>query len=180
MYEAYLVLNNQELVGTLDFYVLKTTQESLKKNGLELTIPEILKASLDGNALVMSTLLINSVMRKTKITAEDIFKLREDEIRDDPDNEKLKESFAKMFQYFIDLFEVCFSNEFEMSKKEVEFEDEEDEALKDYDFALMEYMWTTYLHRNDFWEITPKKYIEQIKIFEKHHLKNDNSNIVEL
>lgn len=119
-------------------------------------------------------------MRKTKITAEDIFKLREDEIRDDPDNEKLKESFAKMFQYFIDLFEVCFSNEFEMSKKEVEFEDEEDEALKDYDFALMEYMWTTYLHRNDFWEITPKKYIEQIKIFEKHHLKNDTNNIVEL
>ena len=66
MYDAYLVLNNRELVGTLDFYVLKTTQESLKKNGLELTIPEVLKASLDGNALVMSTLLINSVMRKNK------------------------------------------------------------------------------------------------------------------
>ena len=180
MYDAYLVLNNRELVGTLDFYVLKTTQESLKKNGLELTIPEVLKASLDGNALVMSTLLINSVMRKTKITADEIFKLREADIKDDPNNDKLKESFAKMFQYFLDLFEICFSNEFEMSKKEVEFEDEEDETPKDYDFALMEYMWTTYLHRNDFWEITPKKYIEQIKIFEKHHLKNDNSNIVEL
>lgn len=36
MYEAYLVLNNQELVGTLDFYVLKTTQESLKKKRIRI------------------------------------------------------------------------------------------------------------------------------------------------
>lgn len=179
MYEAYLILNNRELVGTLDFYVLKTTQESLRKNGVELTIPDLLKASLEGDALVMSTLLIHSLMRKTKITADEIFNLRADDIKDDKNNEKLKESFTKIFQYFIDLYDACFSTELSCSEKQNEFEDEEDLEKKDYDFPMMEYMWTTHLNRNDFWETTPRNYIEQIKIFDRYHPKNDTNNIIE-
>lgn len=175
MFEAYLNLDDRELTGTLDFYVLKTVQDSLKKNGQDLTIPEICKKTFEGDALVISTILINSVIRKTDVTPTELLKLRETDANKNEEN--ISDSFVKIFDYLKDLFEECFpteslsiSEDDEESLFEDEFEDE-----KDYDFALMEYMWTTYLQRTDFWKITPKKYMEQIKIFSKHALKNNKS-----
>lgn len=175
MFEAYLTLSDRELIGTLDFYVLKTTQDDLKKNEVNLTIPELCKKAFEGDALVISTLLINSIMRKTDVTPQEIMQLREADTN--RDEKKIGECFIKIFDYLKELFEVCFpTEEYQpfVDDDDALFEDEfEDE--KDYDFATMEYMWITYLHRNDFWETTPKKYIEQIQIFSKHALKNKHS-----
>ena len=173
MFDAYLTLSDRELIGTLDFYVLKTTQDDLKKNEVNLTIPELCKKAFEGDALVISTLLINSIIRKTDVTPQEIMQLREADTKND--KKKIGECFIKIFDYLKELFEACFpTEEFKPcvdDDDEALFEDEfEDE--KDYDFATMEYMWITYLHRNDFWETTPKKYIEQIQIFSKHALKN--------
>ena len=83
MFDAYLTLSDRELIGTLDFYVLKTTQEDLKKNEVNLTIPEVCKRAFEGDALVISTLLINSIIRKTDVTPQEIMQLREADTKND-------------------------------------------------------------------------------------------------
>ena len=91
MFDAYLTLSDRELIGTLDFYVLKTTQEDLKKNEVNLTIPEVCKRAFEGDALVISTLLINSIIRKTDVTPQEIMQLRE------ADTKKKKKKNRRVF-----------------------------------------------------------------------------------
>ena len=53
------------------------------------------------------------------------------------------------------------------SKEESIFEDDYYDD-KDWEFDYMEYIWNSIIGRNDnFWNITPKNYFEQVEIYKK-------------
>lgn len=64
MYTAYLILNNRVFSGTLDFYVLMETQNTLKKMGKNLKVVDIFNKIAEQDMEVISTLILQSLMRK--------------------------------------------------------------------------------------------------------------------
>ena len=167
MYEAILNLNNKTFTGTLTFLTLKKIQNALiKEFNRSLTIENIFKSIGEDDMEVITTLLIESTQSN----------LIDDFIESD-----LLEKFENIYKYINDLLTKCMPLS-SLKKDNNDFEDipNFDEKLKDWEFGWMEYMWNTTLKRENFWNITPYNFFEQMDIYKKINNIKDNSNVEEL
>lgn len=161
MYIACIELNRNQYEGTLDFYVLKEVQKTLKKLDRDLKIHEIFHALADEDMQVISCLILHSLVRK------------ENHIKDitrdytvSKNDEELIDYFININNFLIELLDECMPKE--EKESESEFEDVPDfSTYDDWDLTHMEYLWTTILKRECFWNITPKNFFEQVDM----HLK---------
>lgn len=172
MYTAYLILNNRVFSGTLDFYVLMETQNTLKKMGKNLKIVDIFNKIAEQDMEVISTLILQSLMRKNN-NSKTIKKAYTAKKTD----KELIEYFIAINSFIIDLLEECMPK---TNKKLKESEFEDIPSAKDWDIASMEYIWTTVLRRNNFWKTTPKNYFEQVDVYCKLNNKKKNKKIEEI
>lgn len=172
MYTAYLTLNNKIFSGTLDFYVLKETQNTLKKMDRNLKITDIFNKVAEQDMEVISTLILQSLMRRNN-NANIIKKSYTAKKTDD----ELVEYFIAINSFMLDLLEECMPK---ASKTGIESEFEDIPSSKDWDMASMEYLWSTVLKRNDFWSTTPKNYFEQLDIYSKLNNPKKNKKIEEI
>ena len=168
MYTSTITLNGRKLKGTLDFYVLKKSQQELTKIGLNLRIEQILSELLEGNVVVMSTVFIQSITRLTDVEPEELLELKTKHFKFKNNDEWLKQCFDEWFSYFENLCLACLpKNE---KKAESEFEDFPiSDSEDDFDFAQLEYTWTHVLKRDGFWGITLKNFVEQIDIYKRQN-----------
>lgn len=172
MYTAYLTLNNKIFEGTLDFYVLKETQNTLKKMNKNLKIIDIFNKIAEQDMEVISTLILQSLMRKNNNA--NIIKKSYTAKKTD---EEVVEYFIAINSFMLDLLEECMPK---ANKKESESEFEDIPSSKDWDISTMEYLWTTVLKRNDFWRTTPKNYFEQVDIHSKLNNPKKNKKVEEI
>lgn len=168
MYTSTIKFNGKKLKGTLDFYVLKKVQYELLSIGIDLKIEQILKELLEGNAVVMSSVFIQSIMRITDIESEELLELKNAHFNLRSDEEWLVQCFKAWFGYFETLCVACLPKN--DKKVESDFEDFPiSESKDDFDFAQLEYTWTYVLKRDDFWSTTLKNFVEQVEIFKRQH-----------
>lgn len=161
MYIACIDLNGNRYEGTLDFYVLKEVQKTLKKLNRDLKIHEIFHALADEDMQVISCLILHSLVRKGNCI-ENINK----DYTVSKNDEELIDYFININSFLIELLDECMPKE--EKESESEFEDIPDfSGHSDWDLTYMEYLWTTILKRENFWNITPKNFFEQVDI----HLK---------
>ena len=172
MYTAYITLNNKTFQGTLDFYVLKETQKILKKMDKNLKITDIFNKIAEQDMEVISTLILQSLMRKNNNS--NIIKKSYTAKKND---EELVEYFIGINSFMLNLLEECMPKS---NKQEVNNEFEDVPSSKDWDMATMEYFWTTVLKRDDFWKTTPKNYFEQIDIHSRLNNPKKNKRVEEI
>lgn len=163
MYSAEVTLNKKMLKGTLDFYVIVNTQKELQKLNIEKTIHGIFKSLGELDMTCISALLIQAILRLESLEDYEITELySKEKTLEDIDN-----NFMSIFSFLHELMSKCMPKN--TGSIESEFEEVEDGFLSDsdWDIAYMEYLWTTTLQRDNFWETTPKNFFEQVDIYKK-------------
>lgn len=171
MYTANLELNNNMYIGTLDFYVLIETQKVLRNLNRDITIQQIFEALSNEDMEVISTLVLQSLLRGSN-NVEDIMRDYTAVKNDD----EVIEYFIAINTFLIDLLKECMPKA-EKESKEDEFEDIPDfEETKDWDIAEMEYIWSTAIKRQDFWRTTPKNFFAQMDIHIKFNSQDTKEN----
>ena len=164
MYTSTLNLDGHEFKGTMDIYSLKKIQEDLLNEGEQTSITNIFIKISEFNMLYISSFVLNTLARIDKSQSN---KFLEIYLKDTDDLEALNR-FNSIFTYINDVMTKCLPKTKE-SKEESIFEDDyllyED---KDWELDYMEYIWNSIIGRNDnFWNITPKNYFEQLNIYKK-------------
>lgn len=164
MYTSTLNLDGHEFKGTMDIYSLKKIQEDLLNEGEQTSITNIFIKISEFNMLYISSFVLNTLARIDKSQSN---KFLEIYLKDTDDLEALNR-FNSIFTYINDVMTKCLPKTKE-SKEESMFEDDyllyED---KDWELDYMEYIWNSIIGRNDnFWNITPKNYFEQLNIYKK-------------
>ena len=164
MYTSTLNLDGHEFKGTMDIYSLKKIQEDLLNEGEQTSITNIFIKISEFNMLYISSFVLNTLARIDKSQSN---KFLEIYLKDTDDLEALNR-FNYIFTYINDVMTKCLPKTKE-SKEESIFEDDyllyED---KDWELDYMEYIWNSIIGRNDnFWNITPKNYFEQLNIYKK-------------
>ena len=164
MYTSTLNLDGHEFKGTMDIYSLKKIQEDLLNEGEQTSITNIFIKISEFNMLYISSFVLNTLARIDKSQSN---KFLEIYLKDTDDLEALNR-FNSIFTYINDVMTNCLPKTKE-SKEESIFEDDyllyED---KDWELDYMEYIWNSIIGRNDnFWNITPKNYFEQLNIYKK-------------
>lgn len=148
----------------MDIYSLKKIQEDLLNEGEQTSITNIFIKISEFNMLYISSFVLNTLARIDKSQSN---KFLEIYLKDTDDLEALNR-FNSIFTYINDVMTKCLPKTKE-SKEESIFEDDyllyED---KDWELDYMEYIWNSIIGRNDnFWNITPKNYFEQLNIYKK-------------
>lgn len=167
MYQASIELNGRELCGTLDFYVLHRVQQELKRMGRKVTIPQIFEAISHEDFECIFLIFICSLNRCSGASVKDIEMLYKKNIDKEDSIEWIASCYADQYRYINDLFEACLViNE---RVEESEFEEIPVSANEDWDFGWLEYQWTSVLHRNAFWTITPKNFMQQLEAHQKYN-----------
>ncbi|MGL5765651.1 MAG: hypothetical protein ACRCX8_08425 [Sarcina sp.] len=159
MYKAIFNLNNKKIEGTLTFYVLKKIQEEMLINfNRELTISDIFKYIAEDDMEVVAALLICSTNQEFDLEKSDI---------------------EEIYKYIKRLLEICMPLK---EENDNDFEDIPDfTESKDWEFEWMEYMWNTTLKRTDeFLNITPKRFFEQIELYKKINKIQQDENVEEI
>ena len=164
MYTSTLNLDGHEFKGTMDIYSLKKIQEDLLNEGEQTSITNIFIKISEFNMLYISSFVLNTLARIDKSQSN---KFLEIYLKDTDDLEAFNR-FNSIFTYINDVMTKCLPKTKE-SKEESIFEDDyllyED---KDWELDYMEYIWNSIIGRNDnFWNITPKNYFEQLNIYKK-------------
>ena len=164
MYTSTLNLDGHEFKGTMDIYSLKKIQEDLLNEGEQTSITNIFIKISEFNMLYISSFVLNTLARIDKSQSN---KFLEIYLKDTDDLEALNR-FNSIFTYINDVMTKCLPKTKE-SKEESIVEDDyllyED---KDWELDYMEYIWNSIIGRNDnFWNITPKNYFEQLNIYKK-------------
>ena len=164
MHTSTLNLDGHEFKGTMDIYSLKKIQEDLLNEGEQTSITNIFIKISEFNMLYISSFVLNTLARIDKSQSN---KFLEIYLKDTDDLEALNR-FNSIFTYINDVMTKCLPKTKE-SKEESIFEDDyllyED---KDWELDYMEYIWNSIIGRNDnFWNITPKNYFEQLNIYKK-------------
>ena len=158
MYKAILNLNGKKIEGTLTFYILKKIQDEILINfERKLTISEIFEKLAEDDMQILSAFLIYSTNK---------------DLNFDFNNLDLEE----VYRYIKRLLEIC------MPLKEIsnddDFEDIPNFSVEsDWEFEWMEFMWNTNLKRSDeFLNITPKRFFEQMEVYKKvNNIKNEDT-----
>lgn len=177
MYKSIFEIDGHIFHGTLDMYVLKMTQRELEECGKELKIHEILKGIANFDMYCISALLFQSVVRCGDITEQEFLEI----YIKNRDEEEIEKNFINITEYFSRLIKKCMPKS-EVSDGEDEFEDIQDSSegeKEDWDFPYMEFLWTSQLNKNNFWEVTPKNFFEQINIYRKLNMKQVDDEKVE-
>ncbi len=177
MYRAVFEIDGYSLHGTLDMHVLKMAQIELEECGKALKIHEILKGIAEFDMHCISALLLQSIIRCGEITEKEFLSIY---IRD-RNEEEIERNFVNITEYFSKLMKRCMPKS-DANSEEDEFEDipefkEEEKA--DWDFPYMEFLWSSKLNKNNFWEVTPKNYFEQINIYRKLNGEQEETEDVE-
>ena len=111
--------------------------------------------------IYISSFVLNTLARIDKSQSN---KFLEIYLKDTDDLEALNR-FNSIFTYINDVMMKCLPKT--KSKEESIFEDDYYDD-KDWEFDYMEYIWNSIIGRNDnFWNITPKNYFEQVEIYKK-------------
>ena len=147
MYSATLEVNGIKFAGTLDFYTLKMTQNSLLKVEKKLTIPQIIESIANFDVTVMVILIYQSIHRATGVS-EDEFLTKS---MNDCSNEDLLTRYSCFFEYIAELFSLCLPRGEESDDEFEDIPDKFTDENKDWDFSYMEYLWMSTLKRNNFW-----------------------------
>ena len=173
MYTSILELDGNKFIGTLDMYVLKKIQDDLLQEGEKTTIPNIFIKLSKFDMLYISSFVLNTLSRINEIDSDKFLEVYLKEATDDL--EKLNK-FNTIFSYINDIMTKCLPKTKE-SKEESIFED--DYLLyenKDWELDYMEYIWNSIIGRNEnFWNITPKNYFEQLNIYKKfNNIEDEN------
>lgn len=173
MYRTTIQFLNQELEGTLDFWVLFKVQQELKKLGRHLTIPQLLQEMghevTTSNMQCLFLILLCSLERGSGLKVAEIERLHDEHYNQYDTVEWKVSCYLNRFQYIQELVACCFEMK-EIDEEESEFEDIPLSTKKDWDFAWMEYQWTHLLGRqDDFWRVTPKNFTQQVAAHEKFH-----------
>lgn len=167
MYQSRIQLTNQMLTGTLDFYVLYQVQQELKVNGKLLTIPQILEAVGEEDFQCLFLLFIYSIQRVTGHSVTEIQSLYDQHRQQDDSTEWALSCLIQVYEYIQHLFKACLvMNE---SEEESEFEDVPLSSSEDWDFTWLEYVWTSVLNREHFWNATPKNFMQQLEVHQRFH-----------
>lgn len=150
----------------LDMKCIKLIQRQLKENEIDLKIHEIFNKVSELNMEVIAIIVIQSIKRCSDVTEEEIMKVME-------------------FQYAIELINklievsMPLKNSLSIQNLDDEFEDDEDE-IEDWDFDYMTYLWYSVLKRSDdFYEITPKYFFNQMEVHKKFNGINENQEKIE-
>lgn len=170
MYTAKIKLNNKEFKGTLTFSTLNNIEKiMLKEFKKELSIKDILEGLSNFDMTIFSVFILETLNCEEN-SKEDILY----NFENDPD---ILNKFKNGYNYINELIDECLPRIKDIGKNESIFEDEEEEiGVSKWEYDYMEYIWSTLLKRNDFWNTTPKNFFEQIKIHEKIN-KTDSSDI---
>lgn len=177
MYRAVFEIDGYSFHGTLDMHVLKMAQMELEECGKELKVHEILKGVAEFDMHCISALLLQSVIRCGEITEKEFLSIY---IRDRNEDE-IERNFVNITEYFSKLMKRCMPKS-DTNSEEDEFEDVpefKEEEKVDWDFPYMEFLWSSKLNKNNFWEVTPKNYFEQINIYRKLNGEQEETEDVE-
>lgn len=179
MYKVNLKIDNFEIKGTLDMYVIKRAQAELEECYKSLKIHEIFKGIVEDDMHCVSAVVLQAILRGSEIKEEDFLKIY---TRDRTDLELL-ERFSNIREFLMQLFKKCMPKSANENNEAFEDEFEEIPILhekndNDWDFPYMEYLWTTKLNKQNFWETTPKNFFEQIAIYRKLNNKEDEDDEV--
>lgn len=161
MYTSTLNLDGHEFKGTMDIYSLKKIQDDLLNEGEQTSITNIFIKISEFNMLYISSFVLNTLARIDKSQSD---KFLEIYLKDTEDDLEALNRFNSIFTYINDVMMKCLPKT--KSKEESIFEDDYDD--KDWELDYMEYIWNSIIGRNDnFWNITPKNYFEQVEIYKK-------------
>lgn len=162
MYTSTLNLDGHEFKGTMDIYSLKKIQDDLLNEGEQTSITNIFIKISEFNMLYISSFVLNTLARIDKSQSD---KFLEIYLKDTKDDLEALNRFNSIFTYINDVMMKCLPKT--KSKEESIFEDDYYDD-KDWELDYMEYIWNSIIGRNDnFWNITPKNYFEQVEIYKK-------------
>lgn len=162
MYTSTLNLYGQEFKGTMDIYALKKIQEDLLNEGEQTSVTNIFIKISEFNMLYISSFVLNTLARVDKEQSNKFLELY---LKNTDDDLEVLNRFNSIFTYINDVMIKCLPKS--KSKEKSIFEDDYYDE-KDWEFDYMEYIWNSIIGRNDnFWNITPKNYFEQVEIYKK-------------
>ena len=173
MYKSILNIDGNVLIGTMDMYVLKRIQEDLSNEGEKTTIPNIFIQISKLNMLYISSFTLNTLSRIDKTYSEKFLDMY---LNENKNELEALNKFTSIFEYINDTMNRCLPKNID-NREESIFEDDyllyED---KDWELDYMEYIWHNIIGRNDdFWNITPKNYFEQLNIYKKfNNIEDEN------
>ncbi|EOU1904110.1 hypothetical protein [Clostridium perfringens] len=176
MYLSEVKLNNKKFKGTLTFNTLVKIKDSLLEEfKKDITITEIFDGLTKFDMTIFTVFMIESIYATGEYEKEEII---EAFIND----EDIINKFNDAYSYIYKLISKCLPKEIE-EFNESEFEDEYDQEGNNTEWELdyMEYLWSTVLKRNDFWNVTPKNFFEQMDIHKKVNSSGkEKSNVEEI
>lgn len=162
MYTSTLNLDGHEFKGTMDIYSLKKIQDDILNEGEQTSITNIFIKISEFNMLYISSFVLNTLARIDKSQSD---KFLEIYLKDTEDDLEALNRFNSIFTYINDVMMKCLPKT--KIKEESIFEDDYYDD-KDWELDYMEYIWNSIIGRNDnFWNITPKNYFEQVEIYKK-------------
>lgn len=168
MENVFLYINYKKYIGKIDMYVLQSLKNKLKKNNIDLEVGEIFEqiADFDSeyNMDCILELIIESIKRINKNFSEEKFI-----------NRLNQKNLIDLLEYVNKLIETYMPKKINNEKQEFESLDI-DSKDKKWDFDYMEYLWHTVLKRNEsFLTITPKNFYNQMEIYKKINVKEDET-----
>lgn len=173
MYQATIQLTNQMLTGTLDFYVLYQVKQELEGIGRKLTIPQLLESVGQEDFQCLFLIFICSIQRTSGLSIAEIKSLYDAHRSQDETDEWILSCLINLYQYIQALFKTCLV--MKEQEEESEFEDIPLSSKDDWDFAWLEYQWTSVLKRQGFWSTTPKNFMQQLEAHQQFHgIKKEN------
>lgn len=177
MYKAKIKLNGKEYKGTLTFATIKEIQEVLETDfEKKLTVTQIFEALEKKDLIVISTFILATLKELNKEKENEIVR---DFAEDGQDSlEELENKFKKMITYVNDIFKKCMPLN---SKKEVnkrQFVSLNEES-GDWEYDNLEFLWNSILKRNNnFLDITPKNFFEQVNAYKKANKIQDEEVVI--
>lgn len=165
MYTSILELKNKKFKGTLDIETLKMIQDDLLKLDIKTTIPNIFVKISQLDMTYISSFVLKSLVKVDETVEKEFLDIY---LADEYDDLEKIDKFNSIFLYVNDLMKKCLPKA-NKNKEESIFEDDyllyED---KDWELDAMEYTWNSIIGRTDnFLEITPRNYFEQVDIYKK-------------
>lgn len=174
MYISKLKLNNKEFVGTFTFLTIKNIKETmLNEFNKEITLKELIEGLSEFDMTFFTVFILETINSSNQYSKEEV-------LESFTNDSNLIKKFNNAYSYIYDLLNKCLPSNKAIEKYESEFEDEEEEVNSAWDFDYMEYLWSTVLKRNDFWNTTPRNFFSQLDIHQKLYSSKKESNVEEI
>lgn len=174
MYISKVKLNDKEFFGTLTFSTIKNIKETMFiEFNKQVTVKEVIEGLAEFDMTFFSVFILETIYSSNKYSKEEVLQAF-------LNDSNLIEKFNSAYSYIYDLTNKCLPSSKVIEDYESEFEDEEDDSNSEWDFEYMEYLWSTILKRDYFWNTTPKNFFSQLDIHQKLHGSKKESNVEEI